>query len=149
MNDNEIIKAMFMLLERCKTVAEPAGSASIAALISQKIHVEGRKAVAVISGGNVDMPVLTRVIEKALVMEGRQIKIKGVLPDRPGMLKIVSEAIAEAKANIVSIEHDRVSLHLAPGKTEVTLTLEVPESSYVDELIRKLRDKGFTFKVVE
>ncbi len=144
-NDDEIALALFMLLERCKQVSEPAGAASLAALLSGKIDVKGKKVAAIISGGNIDMSMLTRIIERSLYEEDRLVKITGLLPDKPGRLKDVLTIIAKARANVVSIEHDRANPHMNPGKAEVTITAEIPETKYMDELMKMLKEGGYQF----
>jgi len=144
-DDDEITHAIFLLLERCKQVVEPAGAVGLAALLSGKIDVKGKKVGVIISGGNIDMSLLTRVIETSLYRESRLVKISGILPDRPGMLRDVLTIVAKARANVVTIEHDRVSPHLSPGRAKVTITLEIPETRYLDELMRMLKETGYHF----
>ncbi len=147
-DENEIVKAMFLLLERCKCVAEPAGALPVAAILGNHVDLKGKKGVALISGGNVDMSLLARIIEKGLALEGREVRIEGVLPDIPGMLKRVLEVLAEARANVISVEHDRMDPSLDPGKAKVTITLEVNDPSLTRELLTKLREIGFEFRRV-
>jgi len=147
-DDDEISHAIFMLLERCKQVVEPAGAVGLAALLSGKIDVKGKKVGIVISGGNINMSLLARIIERSLYQESRFVKISGLLPDRPGTLKDVLTVVAKARANVVTIEHNRISPHLSPGKAEVTITLEIPEMRYMDELMRMLREAGYHFSKV-
>ncbi len=147
-DDNEIIRAIFLLLERSKTLAEPAGAVGVAAVLSGKIDVEGKKTAIVVSGGNVDMPLLSHIVQKALVVEGREVRLKGVLPDRPIFLKEVLEVVSTMRVNIVSISHDRVNPVLPPGKAEVELTLETPPGFNIEQLLKELKNKGFEFKEV-
>ena len=147
-DDNEIIRAMFLLLERSKTLAEPAGAVGVAAVLSGKIDVSGKKTAIVVSGGNVDMPLLSHIIQKALVVEGREVRLRGVLPDRPIFLKEVLEVVSTMRVNIVSISHDRVNPDLPPGKAEVELTLETPPGFDLKRLLKELKNKGFEFKEV-
>ena len=144
-DDDEITHAIFMLLERCKQVVEPAGAVGLAALLSRKIDVKGKKVGVIISGGNINMSLLVRIIERSLYQENRFVKISGMLPDRPGTLRDVLTIVAKAKANVVTIEHDRVSPHLSPGRAEVTIILEIPEMRYLDELMRLLKEAGYRF----
>lgn len=148
-DDNEIIRAIFLLLERSKTLAEPAGAVGMAAVLSGKINVKGKKTAIVVSGGNIDMPLLSHIIQKALVVEGREIRLKGVLPDRPIFLKEVLEVVSTMRVNIVSISHDRVTPVLPPGKAEVELTLETPPGFNLKRLLEELKNKGFEFKEVK
>ncbi len=146
-DDDEIVRAILFLMERCKTVAEPAGAMSIAALLANKLSVEGN-VVTIISGGNVDMPLLVRIINRALVLERRLVKLRGILPDRPGYLKKVIDIVARVNGNIVTVEHDRNSLELRPGVARVEILVEVPSVEVVNEVIQALKKRGFNFKVV-
>lgn len=147
-DDDEINHAIFMLLERCKQVVEPAGAVGLAALLGGKIDVKEKKVGVVISGGNVNMSLLARIIERSLYQESRFVKISGLLPDRPGTLRGVLTIIAKARANVVTIEHDRVNPHLSPGRAEVTITLEIPEMRHLNELMKMLKEAGYQFTKV-
>lgn len=147
-DDYEIAKAMFLLLERGKLVAEPAGVLPIAALLSGKVKLKGDKVVAVISGGNVDMSLLSRIVERGLHLEGRVARVTGLLNDRPGELKKVIDVVAEYRFNIVSIEHERANPLIHPGSAKVTLGIEVPDIESVKEMLNKLKGKGLNFKLV-
>jgi len=147
-DDPEIARAMFLLLERAKLVAEPAGALSVAALLSGAVEARGKKVVAVISGGNVDMALLSRIVERSLYLEGRQAKIRGVLPDRPGELKKVVDVIAEHRLNIVHIEHERGNPLINPGYAGVIIGIEVPNIEAVKEVLAKLKEKGIEFELV-
>lgn len=144
-DDDDICHAIFLLLERCKQVVEPAGAVGLAALLSGKIDVKEKKVGVVISGGNIDMPMLTRIIERSLYRESRIVRVSGLLPDRSGVLGDVLTIVAKARANVVTIEHNRISPRINLGKAEVTLVLEVPEIPYIDELLRMLNDAGYCF----
>jgi threonine dehydratase len=146
-DDEEIVKAIFMMLERSKQVVEPAGAAGLAAVLSGKINVTERKVGVIISGGNIDMPLLARIIERSLYQEKRFVKISGNLPDRPGALKDVLTVIANVRANVITIEHDRVSPHINPGKAYVTITVEVSDIRYAEELKKALDNAGYHLKM--
>ena len=147
-SDDDIIRAMLLLLERSKCVAEPAGALGVAALLSGKVDVSGKRAVVVVSGGNVDMTLLARVIEKALVLEGRQVRVVGVVPDVPGTLKEVLDVIADLGANVVDIRHDRADPSLRPGKARVAITMELPEGVSAGDVVERLRERGYAFEPV-
>jgi len=147
-DDREIARAIFLLLEREKTVVEGAGALPVAALLSGKLRLEGRRVVCVLSGGNIDPPMLDRIMNRVLLLEGRQIKVMGVLPERPGQLKRVIDVVAELGFNIVEIEHERLNPLIHPGMTQVTLVLEVPGREYADLLISRLRGMGLEFSQV-
>ncbi len=147
-NDFEISEAMFKLLERAKVVAEPAGAVAVAALLSGKVDVKGKKVVAVVSGGNVDASLLATILEKSLISEGRIVRIVVELPDKPGTLKKVLGIIAEARANILDVAIDRVSPQIKPGKAMVLITAEVQDPDYVDEVIISLKRLGYTLNIL-
>lgn len=147
-DDKDIARAVFILLERAKTVAEPAGALSVAALLSGAVEARGKRVVAVVSGGNIDPSMLSRIINQVLFIEGRQVRIRGMLPDRPGQLKKVVDVIAELGLNIVSIDHERVNPLVIPGMAQVTLGLEVPSKESVNLLLVKLKELGLNFEEV-
>ncbi len=146
-NDLEIAKAILTIAESVKTIAEGAGAASVAALISNKVRVSGN-VVAVVSGGNIDMNLLFRVISKALALEGRIVKVRGLLPDRPGMLGKVTSAMGELGINILDVLHERYDPTITPGYAEVSFVVELPpEKDAADRVINRLRELGFNFVV--
>ncbi len=148
-DDREIAKAVFLLLERVKVVAEPAGALGVAAILSGKVDIGNKKSVILISGGNVDLSLLSRIIEKSLYLEGRQVKIRGMLLDRPGQLKKVVDVIAEYGLNIVSIDHERGNPLVNPGMAEVTLGLEIPNREIIDRVLIKLKELGLDFQLIQ
>ncbi|MDO8640177.1 MAG: threonine ammonia-lyase, partial [Nitrosarchaeum sp.] len=113
-DDSEIIKAMFLLMERMKFVVEPAGVVSLAYLISAKPS-PGKKVVAILTGGNVDMYLLGQIVDKGLATMGRLLKLSILLPDRPGAFKEIVDEISAANANIVEVVHDRLSSNISAG----------------------------------
>uniref|UniRef100_A0A7C4H3V8 threonine ammonia-lyase n=1 Tax=Thermofilum pendens TaxID=2269 RepID=A0A7C4H3V8_THEPE len=147
-DDREIAKAVFLLLERAKTVAEPAGALSVAALTSGAYDARGKKVACVISGGNIDPSLLSRIINQVLFLEGRQVRIQGILPDKPGQLKRVIDPIAELGFNIIEIYHERLNPLINPGMAQVTLGLEVPSRESVEILLLKLKELGLEFTLV-
>jgi len=146
-DDNEIINAMFLLMERSKSVVEPAGSAGLAYLISKKPS-PGKKVVPVLCGGNIDMYLLGQIVAKGLATMGRMVKIFILLKDKPGALKEVVDELASLSANIVEVVHDRLSSDVRAGTTGVTLSLETEDQKHMDELIQHLKEKNIDFKVL-
>jgi threonine dehydratase len=146
-DDNEITKAMFLLMERMKFVVEPAGAVSLAYLISKK-PAPGKKVVAVLAGGNVDMYLLGQIVDKGLAAMGRLLEISMVLPDRPGIFKEIVDEIASANVNIVEVIHDRLSSNVNAGSVIVTLSLETQGKEQADQLIEKLRKKNIQFTLL-
>ncbi len=146
-DDSEIINAMFLLLERLKVVVEPAGAASLAYLLSHK-PAPGKKVVAILAGGNVDMYLLGQIVDKGLAAAGRLLKISILLPDVPGALKDLVDEISLANANIVEVFHDRLSSDISAGSAGVTLSLETQGKKNADLLISKLREKKISFRLL-
>jgi len=146
-DDTEITKAMFLLMERMKFVVEPAGAASLAYLISNK-PAPGKKVVAVMAGGNVDMYLLGQIVDKGLAAMGRLLVLSMVLPDRPGIFKEIVDEIALANANIVEVVHDRLSSKVSAGSVTVTLSLETQGKEQADLLINALRAKNIQFTLL-
>ena len=146
-SDEEIFKAMFLLMERSKSVVEPAGAAGLAYLISKKPS-PGKKVVPILCGGNVDMYLLGQIVAKGLATMGRMMKIFILLKDKPGALKEVVDELAELSANIVEVVHDRLSSNVRAGTTGVTLSLETEDQKHTDTLIQHLKDKNIEFKVL-
>ncbi|GAB6943905.1 threonine ammonia-lyase [Vulcanisaeta sp. JCM 14467] len=146
-NDLEIAKAILTIAESVKVIAEGAGAASVAALISDKVKVSGN-VVAIVSGGNIDMNMLFRVISKALALEGRIVKITGLLPDRPGMLGKVTSTLGELGVNVLDVFHERYDPTITPGYAEVSFIVELPpEEGAANKVINRLRELGFNFSI--
>lgn len=144
-DDLEISRTMLYLLERSKLLVEGSGAVSLAALIYRKIPVEKKKTVAVISGGNVDIHFVSRIIERGLVEAGRYVKLSTTVPDKPGHLNQLLSIIAEQKANIVSVEHYRISPNVIPGETEIELSLETRDRHHIDKIEQALKQAGYRF----
>jgi len=146
-DDVDITKAMFLLMERMKFVVEPAGAASLAYLISKKPSV-GKKVVAILAGGNVDMYLLGQIVDKGLAAMGRLLKLSIILPDRPGAFKEIVDEITLANANIVEVVHDRLSSGISAGSAGVTLSLETQGKEQAESLIEALRSKEIVFTLL-
>jgi threonine dehydratase len=146
--EEEIANAILLLLEREKTVVEGAGAVGLAALLNKRIpRAEGRKVALVLSGGNIDVNLISRIIERGLVKDGRLARLQVRLPDRPGALAGLTAAIAEKRANILEIHHDRSSGRLSLGETEVALTLETRGRDHILELEAALSQRGYVVKI--
>ena len=146
-DDDEIINTMFLLMERSKSVVEPAGAAGLAYLVSNKPS-PGKKVVPILCGGNVDMYLLGQIVAKGLSTMGRMVKIFILLKDKPGALKEVVDELASLSANIVEVVHDRLSSNVRAGTTGVTLSLETEDQKHMDKLIQHLKEKNIDFKVL-
>lgn len=146
-DDSEITKAMFLLMERMKFVIEPAGAAGLAYLISKKPS-PGKKIVTILAGGNVDMYLLGQIVYKGLAGMGRLLKISVLLPDRPGAFKEIVDVISAANANIVEVVHDRLGSNTAAGSASVTMSLETQGKEQADNLLKTLRDRNTKFTLL-
>ncbi len=153
-DDTDIAKTMFLLMERMKFVVEPAGAASLAYLITKEhngvINDNGarKKIVAILAGGNVDMYLLGQIVDKGLAAMGRLLKLSILLPDRPGAFKGIVDEIALANANIVEVVHDRLSSEIDAGAARVTLSLETQGREQAELLIAALAKKGIAFTLL-
>jgi threonine dehydratase len=142
-SEEEIASAILYLLEKEKTVVEGAGAVGVAALLNRKVRgLEGQRVVAVLSGGNIDVNVVARIIERGLVKEGRLVRIIVHLPDKPGQLAKVSTAVAGHRANVIEVHHTRAFSHRF-GDTTLQLTLETRGHDHVEEILRALRERGY------
>ncbi|HEY3190750.1 MAG TPA: threonine ammonia-lyase [Solirubrobacteraceae bacterium] len=143
-SEEELANAILLLLEIEKTVVEGAGAAPLAALVNRSLGLAGARVALVLSGGNIDVTMLSRIIERGLVKDGRLVRLGVLLRDRPGELARVAALIAEARANVVHIEHDRAFARWAGiGETEVELTLETSGREQIVELLGRLRAGGY------
>lgn len=143
-DDEEIASAILLLLERSKMLAEGAGAAAVAALMYNKFNLPpGRKVAVVVSGGNIDINILSRIVEKGLVKSGRYLRLQMPLVDRPGALKELLGIIAQTQANILTIHHDRLDPTLPLERVEVIITVEVRDHQHGSQLIQSLEHKGY------
>ncbi len=145
----EVTRTLFMLLERAKLVVEPAGCVALAAFQHGKIDVRGKKAVAVLSGGNIDMSFMSRVVEKELFRMGRSVRVKGSIIDRVGSMNRVLSVVAESGVSIIEINQDRFDPDIAPNRAELEMILEVPDGQALNRMLKMLKDRGMEFRVFE
>lgn len=142
-DDEEIANAILLLLEREKTVAEGAGAASLAAALNRKLDLSGRKVAILIGGGNIDVNVISRIIERGLVKDGRLVRLTAMVTDRPGALAALLNAIAHQQANVVEIHHNRAFIKSPLGDTSVELVLETRGPEHIEEIVAALGAKGY------
>lgn len=142
-SEGEIANAVLRLLEIEKTVAEGAAAVPLAALINRKVSLKDRKVALIVSGGNIDVNLISRIIEKGLIQEGRLARLSVVLPDRPGTLARLAQRIADEGANILQIEHVRGFGLMAIGETEVEVILETTGREQVDRIGAAIQKEGF------
>ncbi len=145
-NDTEIASAILFLLERHKLVVEGAGAVGIASLMHKKIDVTNKTVVVPISGGNIDVTMLSLIIEKGLVKSARKMNMKVTLVDKPGSLMKLTELLKQCDANIVQIDYDRNSVKLDFGEAHVTVALETKGKKHQELIRQTLNDNGYRFK---
>jgi len=143
-DEEELANAVLLLLEIEKTVVEGAGAAPLAALLNRSLGLTGGRVVLVLSGGNIDVTMLARIIERGLVKDGRLVRLGVVLQDRPGALARLTAQLAEERANILQIEHDRAFAGQPIGSTEVELTLETSGRKHIDAIKQRLESAGYS-----
>jgi len=142
--EEAVANAIMQLLEREKTLVEGAGAVGCAALCEGLIpNTEGRKVVIVISGGNIDMTSLARILERGLELDGRLARLKVVVPDRPGSIAELANLIAAQHANILQISQNRHASEVGIGEAEVDFTLETRGRSHVAEIMEAMADRGY------
>jgi len=146
-DDEEIASAILFLLERQKLVVEGGGAVGVAAIMHHKFHFEkGAKIATVLSGGNIDVQMLSLIIEKGLIKAYRKMKLMVTLIDKPGALRGLSDILADAGANIIQIDYDRTSTSLSYGDANVTLALETKGAEHQEEIRRRLTESGYRFQ---
>ena len=141
--DDEIASAILALMERQKLVAEGAGALSVAAAMFRKLPIENKKTVCIVSGGNIDVNILSRVITRGLMMTGRNVNLTIELVDKPGQLQQVSEIIARCGANVVSVYYDHGDTNMAINSCFLKLALETRDSEQIEAIRRELASEGF------
>ena len=143
-DDEEIASAILFLLEKQKLVVEGAGSVGVAALLHGKLkHLQGKKVAIVLSGGNMDVTLLSVIIEKGLLKSGRKMKVTVTLVDKPGSLMRFTEILQELNANIVHIAYDRTSISLDYGDANVTVHMETKGELHQEEIRKALKSEGY------
>lgn len=140
-SDEEIGRTLVLVLERCKAVVEPSGVVGLAALLSGRVPGSG-PALAVLSGGNVDPLLLGKLIERGLSAAGRFVRLRVVVPDRPGALARITGTLAELGLNVLSVDHHRAGVRVAVDEVEVDLTLETRDPDQRREAVDRLRADG-------
>ncbi len=141
--DAEISSAILYLMERTKQVVEPAGATTVAAVLAGKINVKNQKTVCVLSGGNIDVSFIARIIELGLSSRGRKIKFRTTLLDVPGSLEHLSSVLKEANANIIMVQHDRMSADIDPNEAIIHIACEVGGKEHGEKVIKAMEKNGY------
>ena len=142
-SEDEIAAAILALIEKQKVIAEGAGAVGVAAVMFDKLPVQGKKVVCIVSGGNIDVNILSRVITRGLVTSGRNVNLTIALTDKPGQLQEVSEIIAGCGGNVVAVHHDRSDANMAITSCFLKLALETRDKEQIAEIKEKLTAAGF------
>jgi threonine dehydratase len=142
-DEEEMANAILLLLEREKTVAEGAGAAPFAALLNHKTSLSGKRVVVLISGGNIDVNFLARIIERGLVKDGRLARLQLRVPDHPGALVAVMKIVAAQQANVVGISHDRAHYGTILNQAALDITLETRGPDHIEEITSALAAAGY------
>ena len=142
--EEEIANAILLLLEREKTLAEGAGAAAIAAVLNRKLPLHGKRVAVLVCGGNIDVTLLSRIIERGLVKDGRLVRLRVHLPDYPGALHRLTGILADHRANIVETAYDRAYHGVNLGDTAIDITMETRGPDHITELLAALVAAGYT-----
>ncbi len=140
-DDETIAAAILTLAEKAKVVSEGAAAVSVAVLDQIRKEIKGKKVVIIVCGGNIDVNVLNRVIDRGLIRKGRRLRANVLISDRPGSLAKLTATIAQSGANVIQAIHDRSELGATLDRTEVALTLETRGPEHSKEVIRALREE--------
>lgn len=147
-NEDEIASAILQLMERKRIVAEGAGAVPLSALLSRRLKTRLKKIVLVISGGNIDFHLLDRIIEKGLAQTGRLFRMSILLRDDPGALSKLTSLVAQYRANILHIVHERAAKDIPIGFSKVILVLETRGSDHIQEIKKGLKEKGYSLQTL-
>ena len=142
-SEDEIATAILSLIEKQKLIAEGAGATPVAAAIFNKLPIKGKKTVCLVSGGNIDVNILSRVITRGQITTGRKADLVIALDDRPGQLRQVSEIVSSCGANVVGVQHNRSDVNMPITGCYLKLELETRDQAQIDEIKTKLLAAGF------
>ena len=142
-SEDEIAAAILAMIEKQKLIAEGAGAVSVAAAMFGKLPIAGKKAVCLVSGGNIDVNILSRVITRGLVTSGRNANLVIALEDKPGQLVGVSEIISRCGANVVSVRHERSDPNMAISSCFLRVGMETRDFAQIEQIRTQLTEAGF------
>jgi threonine dehydratase len=147
--EEEIASAILLLLEKEKTLAEGAGAVALAALLYKKTSLKMQKTAVLVCGGNIDVSLLTKIIERGLVKDGRRVRIRVHLLDRPGALHQLTKILAEQQANIVETSYNRAHYGVSLGDTVIDITLEARGPAHIQAISSALDGAGYKFECIQ
>ncbi len=142
--DDEVSSAILTLLEKQKLITEGAGAVAVAAAMFNKVPIEGKKVICVVSGGNIDVNILDRVVKRGLMTSGRSALLKVELLDKPGQLVQISSIIAELGGNVIGVHHERSNANLAITGCFIRISLETRNFEHVEQIKNAIKKAGFT-----
>jgi threonine dehydratase len=145
----DIAAAILMLLEQEKTLAEGAGAIALAAVLQGKTGHRGKSIAVLVSGGNLDVNVLARIIEQGMVRDGRRLRLRVRLPDYPGALERLASVIATATANIVETSYNRAHYGVRLSEAAIDITMETRGRHHASQLLATLKESRYEFSLVE
>jgi len=147
-NDEEIANALYLLLQRTKLVVEPAGAVALAALLSKKISFPGKNVVAILSGGNINLSLLTQIIERGMMRHKLLVKVSLIVLDKPKALKEILSILADVGANVQSIDHDRITTTVPVGFVKIIITFQTLGKEQIKMIQEKLTQKKVQYHII-
>jgi threonine dehydratase len=148
-DEEEIANAIMVLLEREKTLAEGAGAVALAALLQKKTSLKRERTAVLVCGGNIDVSLLSRIIERGLAKDGRRVRIRVHLADRPGALYQLTKILADQRANIVETLHSRAYYGVSLGDTVIDITLETRGAAHITAIANALESEGYRYERIQ
>lgn len=147
--DAEIAQTTYMLLQRAKILAEPAGVAAMAAIVFRKTDLSGKNVVPVISGGNINMSILEQILEKGVMDVGLRARIQVLVPDQAGMLMGIISILGKVRASIHDIYHERTRTNVPIGYVMITITFNLQDTTQLPTVLAELDKKGISYQVLK
>jgi len=147
-NDEEIARTLYLLLQRAKLVVEPAGAVALAAIVSEKIMFPGKNIVAVVSGGNVNLSLLTQIIERGMMQNDLLTRISIIVPDKPKALSDIMTILANLSVNIQSISHDRLTTSVPIGHVKIMITFQTVGTEQIDAIKKEFVRKKLKYQIL-
>jgi threonine dehydratase len=148
-DEEEIANAILVLLEKEKTLAEGAGAVAMASLLQHKTSLGGKKTAALVCGGNIDVSLLAKIIERGLAKDGRRLRLRIHLTDRPGALHQLTKIIADLRANIVETQYDRTYYGVNLGDTAIDLSMETRGQEHIRQILAALTAGEYRYERIE
>jgi threonine dehydratase len=147
-DETEIAQTMLMLLERNKLLVEGSGAVSLAAMLSDKLPIKNKRVVSIISGGNVDVSFISRIIERGMVEAGRFMHFNTILKDRPGNLEKVLQIVTEQQGNVLDISLSHMGGKIYPSYAQLSISIETKNQQHIEEIFEALKKKGYTAEIL-